>query len=146
MKVSYVEGLANHNGPESCGAAREGGVEALTGESTGRVFSRVRNSLRDADAVRRSGRPHPRRPISRGASRSRAVTDPVHVPKHLAWEPGDPAFTPDGICLGTHREVQGRIPRRRDCWSSVRMRSTSGSGVEKGNRKRSIFLASRTSA
>jgi hypothetical protein len=30
MKVSYVEGLANHNGPESCGAAREGGVEALT--------------------------------------------------------------------------------------------------------------------
>jgi hypothetical protein len=40
MKVSYVEGLANHNGPESCGAAREGGVEALTGESTGRVFSR----------------------------------------------------------------------------------------------------------
>jgi hypothetical protein len=60
MKVSYVEGLANHNGPESCGAAREGGVEALTGESTGRVFSRVRTSLRDADAVRRSGRLHPR--------------------------------------------------------------------------------------
>ena len=59
MKVSYVEGLANHNGPESCGAAREGGDEAVTGERMGRVFSRVRNSLRDADAVRRSGRPHP---------------------------------------------------------------------------------------
>jgi hypothetical protein len=39
MKVSYVEGLANHNGPESCGAAREGGVEALTGERTGRGMS-----------------------------------------------------------------------------------------------------------
>ena len=60
MKVSYVEGLANHNGPESCGAAREGGVEALTGERAGRVFSRVKQ-LRDADAVRRSGRHHPRR-------------------------------------------------------------------------------------
>jgi hypothetical protein len=32
MKVSYVEGLANHNGPESCEAAREGDVEALTGD------------------------------------------------------------------------------------------------------------------
>jgi hypothetical protein len=58
MKKSYGKGLATHIDPESCGAAREGGVEALTGESTGRVFSRVRNSLRDADAVRRSGRPH----------------------------------------------------------------------------------------
>src|SRR3989442_1596297 len=58
MKVSYVEGLANHNRPESCGAAREGGVEALTRECAGRVFSRVRNSLRDADAVGESGRRH----------------------------------------------------------------------------------------
>ena len=59
MKESYGEGLATHTGPESCGAARKGGVEALTGERAGRVFSRERNSLRDADAVRRSGRPHP---------------------------------------------------------------------------------------
>jgi hypothetical protein len=44
MKESYESGLATHIGPESCGAAREGGVEALTGESAGRVFSRVRNS------------------------------------------------------------------------------------------------------
>ena len=58
MKVSYVEGVANHNGPESCGAAREGGVEALIGESTGRVCSRERVFLRDADAVGESGRPH----------------------------------------------------------------------------------------
>ena len=59
MKVSYGEGLANHTGPESCGAAREGGVEALTRERAGRVFSRVRTFLRGADAVRRCGRPHP---------------------------------------------------------------------------------------
>jgi hypothetical protein len=58
MQKSYESGSATHIGPESCGAARKGGVEALTGERAGRVFSRVRNLLRDADAVRRSGRPH----------------------------------------------------------------------------------------
>ena len=58
MQKSYGSGLATHIGPESCGAARKGGVEALTGERAGRVFSRVRELLRDADAVRRSGRPH----------------------------------------------------------------------------------------
>ena len=59
MKKSYGEGLATHIGPESCGAAREGSDEALTGECMGRVFSRVRTLLREADAVRRSGRQHP---------------------------------------------------------------------------------------
>ena len=65
MEVSYVEGVANHNGPESCGAAREGGDEALTGERTGRVLSREiyalprkRQVLRDADAVEVCGRQH----------------------------------------------------------------------------------------
>jgi hypothetical protein len=34
MKESYGEGLATHTGPESCGAAREGIDEALTGGSS----------------------------------------------------------------------------------------------------------------
>ncbi len=58
MQKSYECEVATHIGPESCGAARKGGVEALTGERAGRVFSRERTFLRDADAVRRSGRPH----------------------------------------------------------------------------------------
>jgi hypothetical protein len=58
MKKSYECDVATHIGPESCGAARKSGVEALTGERAGRVLSRVRNSLRDADAVGESGRPH----------------------------------------------------------------------------------------
>ena len=63
MKVSYVKGLANRNGPESCGAAREGGVEALTGGRAGRVLSREIHALarecqalRDADALEIVGR------------------------------------------------------------------------------------------
>ena len=59
MQKSYESGSTTHIGPESCGAARKGGVEALTGERAGRVFSRVRTFLRDADAVGESGRPHP---------------------------------------------------------------------------------------
>jgi hypothetical protein len=44
MQKSYDSGSATHIGPESCGAARKGGIEALTGERARRVFSRVRNS------------------------------------------------------------------------------------------------------
>ena len=58
MKNSYESGVATHIGPESCGAAREGGVEALTGERAGRVYSRERHSLRDADPVGERGRHH----------------------------------------------------------------------------------------
>jgi len=39
---SHDEGIASHIGPESCGASRKGGDEALTGIRTGRVSSRVR--------------------------------------------------------------------------------------------------------
>src|SRR5690242_17578886 len=42
MKVRYGEEVANHSGPESCGGAREGAVEALTGE-TGRPGIEPRN-------------------------------------------------------------------------------------------------------
>ena len=58
MKESYVEGVAAHNGPESCGVAREGGVEALTGETAGWVLSREMLNVRGADAVEKSGRQH----------------------------------------------------------------------------------------
>jgi hypothetical protein len=59
MKESYVKGLANHNGPESCGGARKGDGEALTGEGAGRVLSRERYRTRDADPVRTRGRREP---------------------------------------------------------------------------------------
>src|SRR5213594_2331763 len=61
MQKSNECELATHIGPESCGAARKSGVEALTGARAGRVSSRESNSLRGADAVRRSGRHHPAR-------------------------------------------------------------------------------------
>lgn len=62
---SLDEGIASHIDPESCGATREGGVEALAGGRTGRVLSREIHALprkqqvlRDADEVENDGRQH----------------------------------------------------------------------------------------
>jgi len=48
---SYVEGLANHDGPESCASSREGAGEALTGVHMGRVLSCENRQSQGADAV-----------------------------------------------------------------------------------------------
>ena len=40
VKVQDREGLATHSGPESCGVARKGDDEALTGGDVSRVLSR----------------------------------------------------------------------------------------------------------
>lgn len=58
MEELYVEGLATHGDPESCVDVPRGRGEALTGVRAGRVFSRERRFLRDADAVGESGRLH----------------------------------------------------------------------------------------
>ena len=58
MKESYVEGVAAHNGPESCGVTREGAGEALTGALASWVWSREMFTVQGADAVEKSGRPH----------------------------------------------------------------------------------------
>ena len=40
MKEPYVEGVANHDDPESCGGDREVAAEALTGALAGGALSR----------------------------------------------------------------------------------------------------------
>ena len=56
MKESHVKGLANHNGPESCVEWRDSLGEALTGEGVGRVLSREKGLVWDADPVEVRGR------------------------------------------------------------------------------------------
>ena len=65
MKESYVEGLADYSGPESCAVTRKGADEALTGVRAGRVLSRVIHApwrklrvVRGAEAVGERRRPH----------------------------------------------------------------------------------------
>jgi len=107
MKESHGEGPATHTGPESCGVTRKGGDEALTGGSAGRVCSRVRNSLRDADAVRMSGRPHPGRRYREAfgnPARSETLRTHGHSLHGNREIPGSPA---------TH-VVEGRIGKSKD--------------------------------
>src|SRR6266568_1183803 len=56
MKESHNEGLASHDGPESCAGTRKGAGEALTGERTGGVLRREIRCNQGADAVELSGR------------------------------------------------------------------------------------------
>ena len=60
MKELYIEGVATHDGPESCVGVREGGGEALTGVRAGRAIEPRNHGVRGADAVKRSGRQHRR--------------------------------------------------------------------------------------
>jgi len=110
MKESYVKGLAAHNGPESCGGARKGVVEALTGVRAGRVFSREKElppGCRRRKEMRKATSDTSR---SQDAPESRAVRDPVHTRKHLAREPGDPMFT--RACGGAGRVGKSKDTRR----------------------------------
>ena len=65
MEESYVESLANYNGPESCVGNRKGAGEALTGVRVGWVLSRETTpwcesvgTVRGAEVVTPHRRPH----------------------------------------------------------------------------------------
>ena len=90
MRELYVEGVAIHDGPESCAVAREGGGEALTGVRAGRAIEPRKNQGRGADAVYRGGRQHRPWRYTRATVGPRAVREPVHVLNLHAREPGDP--------------------------------------------------------
>jgi hypothetical protein len=76
VRVLYDEDLARHIGPESCGEAREGSTEALTGERAGRPLSRDSQLQRSADGVGPYGRQHGRVRYRECPRRLRVVVDP----------------------------------------------------------------------
>jgi hypothetical protein len=109
MKKSYECEVATHIRPESCGAAREGGVEALTGERAGRVLSRVRTFLRDADAVRRSGRPHRvhrYREVCQSPARSETPSTYVDTSRGNREIPGPPRAAVATGRIGKSKDVR----------------------------------------
>jgi RNA-directed DNA polymerase len=111
MKESYGKGLATHTDPESCGAAREGGVEALTGVRAGRVFSRERVFLRGADAVGESGRPHQARryrEMRLGPARSETPCTYEHTSGGSREVPCPPAADGAAGRVGKSKDIRRR--------------------------------------
>lgn len=109
MKESYGEGLATHTDPESCGATCEGGVEALTGARAGQVCSRERAFLRGADAVRRSGRPHPThryREMRRDPARSETLRTYGHTSHENREIPSPPVADDAAGRVGKSTDVR----------------------------------------
>ena len=91
MRTLYVEGVATHDGPESCVDVRDGG-EALTGVRAVWAIEPRNQRGRGADAVERCGRPHRRQRFRELPTDSHAVEQPVDARNLHAGEPGDPAI------------------------------------------------------
>jgi len=111
MKESDIEGLATHDGPESCAGAREGAGEALTGGVQAGLLSREITQLRGADAVDIGGRQHRGWRHARATREPRAVEEPRHARKLHAREPGEPTVARSPIRGGPLGEGGSRSPR-----------------------------------
>ena len=109
MQKSYECDVATHIGPKSCGAARKDSVEALTGERAGRVLSRVRNLLRDADAVGGSGRlhrVHRYREVYLSPARSETPCTYVDTSRGNREIPGPPRAVVAMGCIGKSKDAR----------------------------------------
>lgn len=108
MKKPYIEGVANHDGPESWGFVRKGVTQALTGVRAGQVSSR---EICSSECRRGSG-PGRQHEAARYCERclGSARSQTLGMPGNLhAREPGDPSFAPHTMVgVGTHREGDGR--------------------------------------
>ena len=89
MRELYIEGVATHDGPESCVNVREDGGEALTGVRAGRAIE-PRNHLSGVPTPSPWWKATPLAALSRVAGGPRAVGEPGHVRNLHAREPGEP--------------------------------------------------------
>jgi hypothetical protein len=94
MEVLYVEGVAIHDGPESCAVVREGEREALTGGVWAGLMSREIALVQGADAFEWGGRPRCRQRLSRAAGGPCAVEEPRHARRSSCARTGRPDGCP----------------------------------------------------
>ena len=127
MKVRHRKGIANHPDPESCGGAREGAVEALTGETAGQPLSReIRQSGAPtllSEAEGNTGEGATREP-STGPTRSKTLSM-RRSSLNRNWEISSVPAEHGGGRVGEGQWPQARHPRWREvgCLRSTDERS-----------------------
>jgi hypothetical protein len=92
MEELYVEGLATHDGPESCAGARESTGEALAGVGAGQAIE-PRNKRIGVPTLSKRRKATLLAAFSRGVSGPCVVGEPGHVRNLHTREPGDPILT-----------------------------------------------------
>ena len=110
MRKLYIEGVASHDDPESCGCIRKGAAEALTGAHAGRAIEPRKARVPGADVVSVSGRPHvPERERERRDDPARSKNLSMHG--NSKRENREIPKPPEGDgAPGPRREGQGRKP------------------------------------
>ena len=111
MKESHVEGLATHDGPESCGVSRKGRAEALTGVRAGRAIEPRKKLSPGCRRIRDMRKAALGASPARDASGSCAVEDPgthgntSHENREVLCSP-----VADGAkgCVGKSEDVRQR--------------------------------------
>jgi RNA-directed DNA polymerase len=96
MRTLYIEGVATHDGPESCVDVREGRDEALTGVRAGQLLSREINEFGVPTSLSRTEGHTPGGAMRESLRGPHAVGEPVHVRSLHAREPGDPMIARPG--------------------------------------------------
>ena len=102
MQECDIEGVASHDGPESCGCIRKDAREALTGENAGRAIEPRNKQIQSADAVIVRATPDPA--TRRAGPGICAVQEPEHAWKLHAREPGEPTLVLRRRIAGPPRE------------------------------------------
>ena len=116
MKELYVEGLASHDGPESCAGVREGAGEALTGVRAGGAIEPRNVDVRGADAVSLSGRQH-RRQRQRELAADPARSENLCMRGTSRRENREIPWLPVRVIAGAGRSGKAEVVRLR--WTSV---------------------------
>jgi RNA-directed DNA polymerase len=117
MEELYVEGLASHDGPESCVDGPRGRGEALTGVGAGQAIE-PRNAGSGVPTLSMRWKATSSAALARVAGGPRAVGEPGHVRNLQAREPGDPRTALPPARVRAARGRQGRTPEMHGCGKS----------------------------